>query len=1093
MADYDRIIAAKMVPPRLGYKLLDRPRLFNCLDNFLTRKLTLISAPPGYGKTVLLSQLANRTEGLVVWYQVDPLDNDLAFFLQNLLAGITKKIPGIEPEIMNLVERNPDLTKENRRIAAVMSNYLAAALDNELLLILDDYHTINEPAVDSFMENLLEYLPEKVHVVVAGRTKPSFNLNRLKLSGLMKEIGPEELRFNHEEISAFLQGESCETVSDNMVSQLIEKTAGWPAALRLVSISMDTASKQEETLRNQKSLNNIDLYRYLATEVLEGMPDELIEFLSGISVFDFFTVNICNLFLEHENALPLIEAVERMNLISIVQEEDEIIYSFHPLFREFLQSRLGGDREDYLKKAGECYRDAGYPIKAVEYFLQANDFNAAVNVIEKIGATVLLNSQWQTVKRWLGSIPDNLKAERPWLKLYEGAISLNSGCLKFAAEKINEAEVAFDNASDAEGLLQAKLYRARLLRSQGQYQESIDLLDNLLPELTQLKVSQWYGIVLEYSLNTILQGKFAQTAHILDQALTKAEEEGDARIIGQLTESLGFLYYCRGNFSKALEVYQQAEEVASEDDRFSFSLRDSVAAIYYDWGDLDQALEYAQSNLKEKEKLGVVEALPYAYKQVAMILADMGKVREAEENFKHSIALAEKLGGETFFQTLSMAVYGRFLSSWGRLEEARVMAEQALKLAEDQSEFIYALTLVGTASVYLDLGELEMARKMLHQSLEYLEAIGSKDTIFIATAHIAAVYHRTGDEKQAEELAVRCLELAAAENYIQLFISRPDIMLPVVRTGLIRGIETGFINEILTKLGNRSEKLLLDLANHEDPLVRQRIVAPMASIGGDKVCEVLNNMLQDSDEEVRDLALAALQEVSSPIQKDPEQEAPEQLSISAPKKDKDKLQVQCLGPFKVIKDGKEVAWRTVRARDLFAYLVHNRGKPVSRELVREDLWPEVDPEQASNLFHTNLYHLRRAVRTEAGKQPVIYKGKHYHLDYELISVDVIRFEELALSGQKADRAVLEKALSLYQGDYLADLDYPWVSAEREKLSRRYLSLLGQLSRIYLEEEDMEMAAACLRAVIQQNPLLEEFHADLMRVYARMGDRLAVMQ
>lgn len=1093
MAFADRILAAKMAPPRLGFQLLDRPRLWESFDNYHVRKLTLISAPPGYGKTVLLSQFANRSQGHIVWYQLDPLDNDLAFFFQNITAVIAKQLPGFEPEILNLVERSPDLSRETRRIAALMSNILSATLDDEFVLIIDDYHSINEPAIDSFMESLLEYLPDKVHIVLAGRTKPAFNLNRLRLSGLVKELGPEELRFNHEEVSAFLQGESCEPVLDKLVTLLEEKTAGWPAALRLASLSMESTITQKGINCYRKLLNNLELYKYLATEVMEGMTDEIADFLYRISIFDFFTVKICDLFLGQESSLSLLETVDRMNLFSIVQEGDEMVYSFHPLFREFLQSRLSGDRGGYLKKAGECYRDAGYPVKAVEFFLQSNDFNAAISVVEEIGAAMLLHSQWQTVKRWLGKIPDDLKSERPWLKLYEGAASLNSGQLELAAKKINEAEATFKAAADIEGLLQAKLYQARLLRSKGQYQESIDLLENLLPELTRQKVSRWYGIILEYSLNSILQGRFAQTAHILDEALKMAEEEDDTRIVGQLTESLGFLYYCKGNFSKALEIYQRAEEVASDDDRFSFSLRDSVAAIYYDWGDLEQALEYAQANVEEKERFGMMEALPYAYKQVAMILADMGKIIEAEEKFKYSINLAEKLGGETFFQALSMVVYGRFLSSWERFEEARVMAERALKLAEGQTEFIYALTLVGTASVYLDLGELEMAREMLHQSLEYLEAIGSKDSMFIASAHLAAVYRRTGDEKRAEELAVQSLNLAAAGYYLQLFLSRPDIMLPVVRTGLVRGVENEFINEVLNRLGKRSEKLLLELVDHEDPLVRRRIMTPMALVGGKEMCEALKSMLRDNDEEVRDLALSALQELSSPDQKDLDQGAPEKFLITSAESEKDKLYIQCLGPFQVIKDEKEVAWRTVRARDLFAYLVHNRGKPVSREMVWQELWPDVDPDQAVTLFHTNLYHLRRAVRTGNGKQPVKYKGKHYHLDQELYTVDVKKFESLASEGDNADRSVLEKAISLYQGDYLEGLDYPWAYAERERLNRMYLNILNQLSKVYLEEECLEKAASCLRTIIRLNPLLEESHAILMQIYARMGDRLSVIQ
>jgi LuxR family transcriptional regulator, maltose regulon positive regulatory protein len=329
---------------------------------------------------------------------------------------------------------------------------------------------------------------------------------------------------------------------------------------------------------------------------------------------------------------------------------------------------------------------------------------------------------------------------------------------------------------------------------------------------------------------------------------------------------------------------------------------------------------------------------------------------------------------------------------------------------------------------------------------------------------------------------------------LQLFLSKPDTMLPVLHTGLVRGIETNFVNEVLSRLGSISEKLLLELVDHEDPAVRQRIVTPMALVSGKKIHRALKSMLQDHDEEVRDLALAALQEISTTgdleLSNQGIMEKPVETSIA---KEKDVLKVQCLGSFQVLKNGKEVAWRTVRARDLFAYLVHNRIKPVSKEMIWEELWPEVNPEQALTLFHTNLYHLRRAISTGPGKQPVRYKGKHYQLDLELFSFDVIKFESLASSEHQADRTVMEEAISLYQGDYMENLDYPWICADRERLNRVYLRLLNQLSQIYLENENLENAASCLVTIIRLNPLLEEAYASLMQIYARMGDRLAVIQ
>ncbi len=234
----------------------------------------------------------------MAWYQLDPLDNDLAFFFQNLITGIARQLPDFETEILNIVKRSPDLAKESRRIAAMMASTLSATIKDELVLIIDDYHTINEIAIHIFIENLLEYLPDKVHMVLASRTKPPFSLTRLKLSGLVKEISPEELRFTRDEIAVFLQIESSKPVFDQLVSLVDEKTTGWPAALRLASLSMESTSSLNLTDIYKKPLNNTELYRYLATEVMDSMTEEMSHFLCELSMFEFFTVKICDIFWE---------------------------------------------------------------------------------------------------------------------------------------------------------------------------------------------------------------------------------------------------------------------------------------------------------------------------------------------------------------------------------------------------------------------------------------------------------------------------------------------------------------------------------------------------------------------------------------------------------------------------------------------------------------------------------------------------------------------------------------------------------------------------------------------------------------------------
>jgi DNA-binding SARP family transcriptional activator len=872
---------------------------------------------------------------------------------------------------------------------------------------------------------------------------------------------------------------------------LEEETGGWPAALRLAGISMAGVKARQRAAAGRSVPHRKEIYQYLATEVLNNLAEPLRQFILATSVLDILTPEICNLLLGGNDATQILESLDTQNLLSTYLEGEEEVYRYHHLFRKFLQSRLGERRNELVQKAGQCYLQFGYSARAVECFLTAGDYSQALLAIERVGARMLLHSRWQTVRRWLQSIPDPLKRERPWILLFEGVICINNGRLDKAEAFITEAASSFIESKDQDGAFQAHLYRARILRSRGDYEESAQLLEQILPELSLRPIAEWYDMAMEQSLSLSLRGELDKAERLLNQALNIAEREGEVTIAAQLAERLGELYFVKGDYSKAVTVHQRATEMASEQDRLSFLLRDSIATIYHDWGDLEQALEYAQNSIKAKEHLGLTEALPYAYQQLAFILGSLGEYAAAEEKYQHSIALAIELGGETFFLARSKVLYGRFLGTQDRLEEARALVDEALLIAKAQSEFIYALCQQATAPVYIRMGELQEGTRMLEQALDVLERIGAKYSVCVTCAVLALVYRQSNNQIAAERMSERCLQLAAPENCLQFFLANPEMMHPVMKLGLVKGVELDFISEIIRRQGSVAMELLLELVNHTDPLVRQRIIQPLTLVGGEDASLAVRKLLNDADESVRDYALAATRTFTVPdkpeMRQEKEADHVNRFAKNTP------LTVQCLGPFNVLSAEKDVVWRTTKARDLFAYLIHHRDKPIQKERILDELWPDADPEQSSTLFHTNLYQLRKAVKTTDGRQPVRHKGGQYRLDPEMLTNDIENFESLVRILDQGDITELEKAVSLYRGEYMEGLDYEWVIAERERLSQLYLSVLDHLAHRYAEKGEYAKAATYLRAILRTNPLLEEAHALLMTVHARMGDRLAVLQ
>ncbi len=1098
----DRILATKLLAPRIGARLIGRERLIGLFDGYWERKLTLVTAPPGYGKSVMVSQFTGNLDCPVVWYHLDSFDNDLAVFIQYLSAGVARHLPGFGAETVSLAERGGDSQTLLRRLVTTVINDLSAGLKQNLIIVFDDYHVIEEPVIHRFVQELLEYLPDLIHVVIAGRTVPPLPLARLKVAEMIVEINQEDLRFSRGEIAEYLVAEYEQPVPVPIIAAVEEETKGWPAALRLARPALDEMVSRKTACAGGSLRHQKEIYYYLASEVLADLSPETSLFIQETSILDVLTPTVCDRFLERSGSLEMLEHLEASNLFIVALEGVEHSYRYHHLFRDFLQSRLGERKKSLLLKAGQCYLQDGSPGLAVEYFLKAGDYSEAILVIEKVGAETLRRGRWQTLQRWLDGLPLVLCQNNPWTLLLQGALDIMHGRLDQAQLLLDQAEAVFKEKACTEGLLQSQLHKARILRSRGNYRCSVNLLAEALPVLVRRPVMHWSDICLEHASGLTLLGELESAAVLLNDALAAAEREGESGIVAHLAEKLGELYYFKGEYARAVEVHQRAVEMAPDPQRLTYSIRDNIAIIYRDWGDLDQALEYARKSIETKESLGLVEALPYAYHQLAIIQADLGLIDEAEQHFRTAISLARETGSEAFFFTLSTALYGRLLCLLGRFDEARAMVDQAVETARSQSEFIYGICLEVAAPVYSQTGNGEEALQMLHEAIAILEKIGAKFSLCIACGVLAQISYTRDDLPTAHQYATRCLQLAASENYLQLFSTYCETMLPVLRMGLEDGCEYDFVRDVLGRLGSQAVQMLVELAGCEDPEVRGRVALPLAKAGGEAAEQAVAALLGDPVESVRDCALAAAQQYmqgQAPLDEAAvKPRSPGAQICQGVLANEARLEVFCLGTFRAEAGGKELSWRTTKARDLFAFLIHHRNRPVTREAILDQLWPESDPEHSTTLLHTNLYQLRKALKAALGEHNLVkHASGQYRLDEAPLICDLVRFEERIQScpgqPQEEEKTRLEEAIALYRGDYMESFDYPWIEAERERLNRLYLAALDRLAKIYSETGEHPRAVSCLRAVLRSNPLLEEIHARLMIEYARIGDRMAVMQ
>ncbi|HEX3043410.1 MAG TPA: BTAD domain-containing putative transcriptional regulator [Bacillota bacterium] len=1074
------VLLAKLIPPRTGKEIIDRPRLLNSLIGYEERKLTLLTAPAGYGKTVLMLQLSNQAKRALVWYQLDSYDNDPAVFLQYLIAGIRHQIPSFGIQAQQLIEEG-GFENRLRLVVTAIVNGLSQQANLPLLLVFDDYQVISEPLLQRFMQDFLEHLPANVHVMIASRALPSLNISRLKTQDEVLNIGIEELRFTDDETMAFLTKKTLQPSSQTQ-QFLKQKINGWPAALKLAADAVTNTG-----LPSQISSGTAEIYKYLANEVLEQQPEEIRVFLLSTAILETITPEMCNLLLERSDSGEVLDYLDRQQLFLIPLAGLEKAYRYHQLFRDFLIERLGVRRIQFLRKAGAIALQKENLDQAIEYYILAGIDQELLPLLEKASKEALRHGRWQTVERWLGMLSEDQISADQWLSFFMAEIKIYQAKLDEAEVWVHKSLTGFTARQNLIGVAECQFQQAKILNGYGRHQDSLNILEKAYPVLQKSEPSLRFDLPLEMSLALSRNGRFQEAEEISTQSLKVAEEQNDFRIISLLLEGLGHTYYWRGEHSKALQCYQKGIRVSPDRTLPSYTIQDFVASIYQEWGELDAAYEYAHRNVTVKENLGMIAALPSAYYQLGGIYVDLGELKKAEECYRKGINLAEN-GGERHILSLNKAYLARCLSHQGRLAEALAIAEQVLTEAETQSEVFLAACRVICAPTFLQNGAIPKARTMLLEALPPLEKWNFAIPLSYGYATLAVLHFKTGNLREAHELSRKLLDLAARKNFVRMFLAITEYQI-IIRFGIENDIEVSFLQRILVRLGKRALSLLNSLAGHPDPAVRRRVIAPLNDIGIEKTISILKTLGADTDSAVRQLAGEALQRF------DPVTSELQIRTIS------NTLAINTLGPLQISILGAEntsINWRTSKTRDLLAFLVHHAG-PVSKEEILEELWPDHNLEKAQGLFHTCLYYLRQILDKVGCPDLIIYQNKQYELTTKLFTSDRSEFQELIAAGFNDETPLekapdfLERAVTLYRGEYLQELDYIWLLPNREYLKNLYCEARLRLARYYLNKNDHNRAIGHLELLAAMDPLSEEIHRLLMTAYGKLGDRLAVIR
>jgi LuxR family maltose regulon positive regulatory protein len=412
----DVLLATKLQVPRSRPGLVARPRLADQLGEGLNRGLMLVTAPAGYGKSVLVSEWARSLAQPVAWLSPDGGDNDPVRFWRHVLAALDRVRPGIAGRVGPLAGPPPPPAYEPL-VSALINDFAAGQDLSDVLLVLHDYHLISSEDVHASVRFLLDHYPSQLHIVLAGRSDPPLGLARHRGRGELSEVRAADLRFTVDEAAELLHHVLAD-IDLSAVAALTERTEGWAAGLQLAALSLRA---QPDIARFLAAFTGSHRYvlDYLTEEVLGRQREDLRNFLLDTSVLDRLNGSLCDAVTGRGDSQKLLEEVDRSGLFVVQLDDVRGWWRYHHLFADLLRARLGQESERVRRLHGNAaawYERHGLADDAIHHALAAGEQEWAARLVEEHFDTVFnLRGEQATFQGWLPGLPEDLVRSRPRL------------------------------------------------------------------------------------------------------------------------------------------------------------------------------------------------------------------------------------------------------------------------------------------------------------------------------------------------------------------------------------------------------------------------------------------------------------------------------------------------------------------------------------------------------------------------------------------------------------------------------------------------------------------------------------------------------
>jgi LuxR family maltose regulon positive regulatory protein len=1067
-------LKTKLLPPRLGRRVLPRTRLIERLRGFLDRPATIICADAGCGKTTLITDFV-RSSGLqFVWYQIDRSDLDLAVFFGYLIYGIRTIYPKFGEVVLGFISDTENLPAKTDQLIDALVNEISEQIDEKILVVLDDYHHIDSSEhIAAAVDRLIQYAPDVLHIAITTRSMPNLSVTRLRSKGMIGTLGRQELSFTQEEVGQLFEQTAGHRLGADLIAQFYERTKGWATGIQLIVQAVEHLPQSNRQLGQTGFLEVLkrsedEVFDYFAEEVLQHEAPATQDTLLRLSLFSRIDHAAASCVLPVEDAYQLLASLQRSNLfISQIEGGEADEYSLHPMFRRFLRRRLRARIGDAAIRALESqYADhlmeLGKWQKAGLMYAEARNTEAMAGILVERGRELLDAGLFEIVKRGYDAVSEavsKLHPEIPRLRAHiartEGDLDLAERLFTKAAGGASEVGDTRCEASSLHGLASVYIQRGEHARA---FSLASEALAKAPPEDLALQARCEHTIGNCQFLASVSTGQFNKAIETWRRAVKLARQAGRENLAHIISHNIGMPYAFTGDFARAREWFSKLVE--GEARRVPLPQH---ALAYCNLARADFAADDFEACERRLEKAFEVCRLFNLTLERAEAHEIAGNVHRERGQF--NLAKEHYLQAEDLYRDASIQLESRELPD----EQLRLLiAEKNLSKARDAAqELLEKRTRLGHAvplararmlfaQALLESGAGD-TRGLLVEALHQFESCCANTWVASARLLLARAELADGKRDIAASHVAEALRISRELSFTHLIKSEAKRAPEVFELAISRGIQLDYLASNGINLdGEMSRRVDAENAN-----------------GGETIAA--------------SLAFAS--------------------SVPSAEREID-LTIRMLGPVEVLREQDRKlapdAWTLSRALRILCFIASHHNHRATKDAIVETFWPDTRLEDIDKNFWPTVSYIRRALNSnqEVKKNFIRYRESAYYFNPEFnYSLDNEEFDRKVAVAHERRRegdiagftTAARQALELYRGDFLEEIYDNWVEEPRAYYQNLYFATLKDLADHHHRAEEYEQSIAYCKTILNRDSYREDIHRQLMDSYARVGNRAALRE